>query len=64
VLDLVQFLDPPTQGQPYSSLNNVGICRIAFTVKDIEKAYADLQKMDVSNSRSDEERVNFQALRP
>jgi catechol 2,3-dioxygenase-like lactoylglutathione lyase family enzyme len=47
VLDLVQFLDPPTQGQPYSSLNNVGICRIAFTVKDIEKAYADLQKMDV-----------------
>lgn len=47
VLDLVQFLDPPTQGQPYSSLNNVGICRIAFAVKDIEKAYADLQKMDV-----------------
>ncbi|MCZ6718057.1 MAG: VOC family protein [Gammaproteobacteria bacterium] len=47
VLDLVQFLDPPTQGQPYSSLNNVGICRIAFAVKDIEKTYADLQKMDV-----------------
>jgi glyoxylase I family protein len=29
-LDLVQFLDPATQGQPYASLNNVGICRICF----------------------------------
>ena len=47
VLDLVQFIDPPTQGQPYASLNNVGICRIAFAVSDIEKAYADLQKLDV-----------------
>ena len=47
VLDLVQFIDPPTQGQPYSTLNNVGICRIAFAVKDIERAYADLKKMDV-----------------
>jgi hypothetical protein len=39
VLDLVQFIDPPTQGQPYQ-LNNVGICRIAFTVDDIDKTYA------------------------
>ena len=23
VLDLVQFIDPPTQGQPYPTLNNV-----------------------------------------
>ena len=30
VLDLVQFIDPPPQGQPYPSLNNIGICRIAF----------------------------------
>ncbi|HXD91030.1 MAG TPA: VOC family protein, partial [Candidatus Binataceae bacterium] len=24
VLDLVQFIDPPTQGTPYPTLNNVG----------------------------------------
>ncbi len=47
VLDLVQFIDPPPQGEPYSSLNNIGICPIAFTVDDIDKTYADLQKMDV-----------------
>jgi catechol 2,3-dioxygenase-like lactoylglutathione lyase family enzyme len=43
VLDLVQFLDPPTQGQPYPTLNNVGICRIAFTVDDIDKTYEELK---------------------
>ena len=47
VLDLVQFIDPPTQGQPYPTLNNVGICRIAFAVDDIDKTYEDLKKMDV-----------------
>ena len=47
VLDLVQFIDPPPQGQPYPSLNNIGICRIAFTVDDIDQTYADLQKMEV-----------------
>ena len=47
VLDLVQFVDPPTQGQPYSTLNNVGICRIAFAVDDIDKTYENLKKMDV-----------------
>jgi catechol 2,3-dioxygenase-like lactoylglutathione lyase family enzyme len=43
VLDLVQFIDPPTQGQPYATLNNVGICRIAFTVDDIDKTYEELK---------------------
>jgi glyoxylase I family protein len=42
VLDLVQFIDPPPQGQPYPTLNNIGICRIAFTVDDIDKTYAEL----------------------
>jgi len=37
VLDLVQFIDPPPQGQPYATLNNIGICRIAFIVDDIDK---------------------------
>jgi catechol 2,3-dioxygenase-like lactoylglutathione lyase family enzyme len=36
-LDLVQFIDPPPQGQPYPTLNNIGICRIAFTVDDIDR---------------------------
>lgn len=47
VLDLVQFLDPPTQGQPYPTLNNVGICRIAFTVDDIDKTYGQLKELKV-----------------
>ena len=48
VLDLVQFIDPPTQGQPYPTLNNVGICRIAFTVDDIDRTYQDLQAKKVT----------------
>jgi catechol 2,3-dioxygenase-like lactoylglutathione lyase family enzyme len=47
VLDLVQFVDPPTQGQPYSTLNNVGICRIAFTVDDIDRTYEELKAKKV-----------------
>src|SRR5246500_3495554 len=43
VLDLVQFIEPPTQGQPYPTLNNVGICRIAFTVDDIDRTYEELK---------------------
>lgn len=42
VLDLVQFIDPPPQGQPYATLNNLGICRIAFIVDDIDKTYQTL----------------------
>ena len=47
VLDLVQFIDPPPQGEPYSSLNNIGICRIAFTVDNIDKTYEDLKAKKV-----------------
>ena len=47
VLDLVQFIDPQPQGTPYPTLNNIGICRIAFAVDDIDKTYADLQEMKV-----------------
>jgi catechol 2,3-dioxygenase-like lactoylglutathione lyase family enzyme len=47
VLDLVQFIDPPPQGQPYPTLNNIGICRIAFSVDDIDRTYADLQAKQV-----------------
>jgi len=47
VLDLVQFLDPAPRGEPYPTLNNIGICRIAFSVDDIDKTYAMLQEMNV-----------------
>ncbi|MDA0821020.1 MAG: VOC family protein, partial [Proteobacteria bacterium] len=43
MIDLVQFVDPPPQGEPYPSLNNVGICRIAFLVDDIDAVYQELQ---------------------
>jgi glyoxylase I family protein len=48
VLDLVQFLDPPPpQGDPYPTLNHIGICRIAFVIDDIDKAYATLKDKGV-----------------
>ena len=47
VLDLVQFLDPAPRGEPYPTLNNIGICRIAFNVDDIDKTYAMLKEMKV-----------------
>ena len=47
VLDLVQFVDPPHQGKPYPTLNNIGICRIAFLVDDITSVYEKLKTLDV-----------------
>ena len=47
VLDLVQFVDPPPQGQPYPTLNNLGICRIAFLVDDIAAVYEQLKELKV-----------------
>ena len=47
MIDLVQFVDPPPAGEPYPSLNNVGICRIAFLVNDIDRVYQELQTQEV-----------------
>ncbi len=47
LIDLVQFVDPPPQGRPYPTLNNIGICRVAFLVDDIESVYKKLQAMQV-----------------
>jgi len=47
MIDLVQFIDPPPQGQPYPTLNNLGICRVAFLVDDIEAVYKELQAKQV-----------------
>lgn len=46
-LDIVQFVDPPTHGAPYPTLNNVGICRLAFSVDDIDDTYEKLQAIGV-----------------
>jgi len=35
--------DPPLQGQPYLTPKNIGICRIVFSVDDIDRTYADLK---------------------
>jgi len=35
-LDIIQFLDRPTTGEPYRTLDNVGIVRLCFEVDDIE----------------------------
>jgi catechol 2,3-dioxygenase-like lactoylglutathione lyase family enzyme len=48
VLDLVQFIDPPPRGQPYATLNNIGICRIAFSVDDIDKTNDMLKELGVT----------------
>lgn len=47
VLDLVQFIDPPAQGTPYPTLNNIGICRVAFLVDDIAAVYEELKTLAV-----------------
>jgi catechol 2,3-dioxygenase-like lactoylglutathione lyase family enzyme len=38
MLDMIQFLDPPSTGSPYPVLNHLGINRLCFQVDDIEAA--------------------------
>ena len=47
VLDLIQFLDPPTTGVPYPTLHHVGIARLCFEVEDIETTTAELAAQGV-----------------
>ncbi len=35
-LDIIQFLDRPTAGEAYKTLDNVGIARLCFEVADID----------------------------
>jgi catechol 2,3-dioxygenase-like lactoylglutathione lyase family enzyme len=43
-LDIIQFLDPaPTTGDPYPTLDNVGINRLCFEVADIDEVAAHLE---------------------
>jgi catechol 2,3-dioxygenase-like lactoylglutathione lyase family enzyme len=47
-LDIIQFLDPPTAGEPYPRLHNVGICRLCFEVDDLFEAAKVLEQYKVS----------------
>ena len=42
VVDLVEFVEPPPTGEPYPTLNNIGLCRIALKVDDCQKVYDEL----------------------
>ncbi len=46
-LDIIQFLDRPTKGEAYRTLDNVGIARLCFEVADIESVAAYLEKNGV-----------------
>ena len=46
-LDIIQFLDQPTRGEAYASLDNVGICRLCFEVADIDSVAAHLASRGV-----------------
>ena len=46
-IDLVQWLEPPSTGEPYPALNHVGINRLAFRVPNID-AVAALQQREVT----------------
>lgn len=46
-LDLLQFLDPPTAGSAYPTLNHVGLCRLCFEVEDLNAAEGLLRSQGV-----------------
>lgn len=47
VIDLLEFIEPPTQGAPNPTLNNTGLCRVAFKVDDVDEVYKKLVQMNV-----------------
>jgi catechol 2,3-dioxygenase-like lactoylglutathione lyase family enzyme len=46
-LDIIQFLDQPTAGEAYKTLDNVGIVRLCFEVADIESVARHLAERGV-----------------
>lgn len=46
-LDIIQFLDQPTNGEAYKSLDNVGIARLCFEVADIDEVASLLKENGV-----------------
>jgi catechol 2,3-dioxygenase-like lactoylglutathione lyase family enzyme len=47
-IDLVQWVDPSSMGEPYPALNNVGINRLAFRVSDIDVTTVSLRERGIT----------------
>jgi glyoxylase I family protein len=47
-IDMVQWLDPSSTGEPYPALNHVGINRLAFRVSDIDATTATLRERGIT----------------
>lgn len=43
VIDLLQWINPPSEGKPYDRLNHVGIPRMALRVDNLDQMYDDLR---------------------
>jgi len=46
-IDLVQWLEPASDGQVYPALNNVGINLVAFRVSELDKTVAVLRQRGI-----------------
>ena len=46
-IDLVQWLDPASSGEPYPTLNHVGINRLALRVSDLNQTTAALKQRGI-----------------
>jgi catechol 2,3-dioxygenase-like lactoylglutathione lyase family enzyme len=47
VLDVIQWIEPPTEGEPYPHLHHTGINRIAFLAHDLHGTYRQLRAAGV-----------------
>jgi catechol 2,3-dioxygenase-like lactoylglutathione lyase family enzyme len=46
-IDLVEFQDPVTEGQPYPHLHHTGINRVSIRIDNLKEAYETLKKKGV-----------------
>ena len=47
-IDLVQWVDPPSEGGPYPSVSHVAINRVAFRVSDVDATTATLRERGIT----------------
>jgi len=47
-IDLVEFLEPKTEGQPYSHLHHTGINRVSIRTNGLQALYEDLKAKGVN----------------
>jgi glyoxylase I family protein len=46
-IDLLEFVAPPPEGQPYPALNNTGVARVCLRTKGIWRVYENLKAKGV-----------------